>query len=153
MTARSTVHHTFVVERHYPVPPQRVFAAFADKAKKRRWQVEGEGFAIEAFEMDFRVGGAEYARFRHDGGPPISLHASYQDIVPDERIVFVYTMGIEEVRFSSSLTTIEFRPGAGGTDLVFTEQGVFFDGMDDVLGREQGCRALLEQLAKEVARD
>lgn len=153
MTTRSAVFNTFVVERHYPTTPQRVFAAFSDKAKKRRWQVEGDGFDIEAFEMEFRVGGAEYVRFRHQGGPAISLHASYQDIVPDERIVFVYTMGIEEARFSSSLTTIEFRPVAGGTDLVFTEQGVFYDGVDNVQSREEGCRALLEQLAVEVAHD
>ena len=72
--------------------PERVFAAFADKTKKRRWCVEGEGFTIEEFEMDFRVGGRERSRFRFEGGPAIVCDAVYQDIVPDKRIVFVYLL-------------------------------------------------------------
>ena len=150
MTERTVVHSTFVIERKYPTTPQRVFEAFADKAKKRRWCVEGEGFTIEEFEMDFRVGGVERSRFRFHGGPAIMCDAVYQDIVPDQRIVFVYTMTAGDKRLSSSLTTIELLPAEKGTDLIFTEQGAFFDGADSVEEREEGCRGLLEQLGKEL---
>jgi uncharacterized protein YndB with AHSA1/START domain len=34
---QSVVHNTFVLERSFSQPPQSVFAAFADPAKKRRW--------------------------------------------------------------------------------------------------------------------
>jgi uncharacterized protein YndB with AHSA1/START domain len=34
MTKRSTTHATFVIEREYPHPPAKVFAAFADPKKK-----------------------------------------------------------------------------------------------------------------------
>jgi uncharacterized protein YndB with AHSA1/START domain len=150
MTDRTVVHDTFVIERNYPTTPQRVFEAFADKAKKRRWCVEGEGFTIEEFEMDFRVGGVERSRFRFNGGSAIMCDAIYQDIVPNQRIVFVYTMTAGAKRLSSSLTTIELLPGKKGTNLIFTEQGAFFDGADSVKGREEGCRGLLEQLGKEL---
>ena len=150
MTERTVVRSKFVIERKYPTTPQRVFEAFADKAKKRRWCVEGEGFTIEEFEMDFRVGGVERSRFRFHGGPAIMCDAVYQDIVPDQRIVFVYTMTAGDKRLSSSLTTIELLPAEKGTDLIFTEQGAFFDGADSVEGREEGCRGLLEQLGKEL---
>jgi uncharacterized protein YndB with AHSA1/START domain len=158
MTERTVVHSTFVIDRHYPTTPERVFAAFADKTKKRRWCVEGEGFTIEEFEMDFRVGGIERSRFRFEGGPAIVCEAVYQDIVPDRRIVFVYTMTVDDKRKSSSLTTIELLPAKEGTDLIFTEQGAFFDGVDgspaeagwSAEEREHGSRVLLEQLAKEV---
>jgi uncharacterized protein YndB with AHSA1/START domain len=90
MTERTVVHTTFVIDRHYPATPKRVFAAFADKARKRRWCVEGEGFTIEEFEMEFRVGGIERSCFRFEGSPPIVCEAVYQDIVPDARIVFAY---------------------------------------------------------------
>jgi uncharacterized protein YndB with AHSA1/START domain len=156
MTERTVAHSTFVIDRHYPATPGRVFAAFADKATKRRWCVEGEGFTIEEFEMDFRVGGRERSRFRYEGGTPIVCDAIYQDIVPDERIVFAYTMSAGDTRMSSSLTTIELRPAGAGTVLVFTEQGAFFDGSPATAGwspkeREHGTRGLLDQLAKEFA--
>ena len=33
MQEPSAIHHTFVIERTYPKPPERVFAAFADATK------------------------------------------------------------------------------------------------------------------------
>jgi uncharacterized protein YndB with AHSA1/START domain len=40
---RSVTHGTFVIERSDPVSAERVFAAFADPARKKRWFAEGEG--------------------------------------------------------------------------------------------------------------
>ena len=38
MSKRFTKHSTFTIERSFPVPPARVFGAFADaKAKARRF--------------------------------------------------------------------------------------------------------------------
>jgi uncharacterized protein YndB with AHSA1/START domain len=45
--------------------------------------------------MEFRVGGIERSRFRFEGGPAIVGEAIYQDIVPDTRIVFAYTMTLD----------------------------------------------------------
>ena len=151
MTTRTIVHHTFVIERHYSTAPERVFSAFADKSTKRRWCVESEGFTVDAFEMDFREGGLEESRFRFGDGPEIVFQGVYQDIVPNARIVFAYTMAAAGARMSASLTTIEFVPALNGTELKFTEQGAFFDGIDSAAGREEGTRGLLEALAKELA--
>jgi uncharacterized protein YndB with AHSA1/START domain len=147
----SVLHGTFVLEKHYPHPPAKVFAAFVEKAKKRRWFVEGEGFTIERYDADFRVGGKEAAAFRYQGGPLITMEAVYHDIVPRERLVFAYVMDMEGKRMSVSLTTIELTAMPdGGTELKFTEQGAFLDGVDSLKGREEGSRGLLESLGKEL---
>ncbi|PSJ58337.1 SRPBCC family protein [Kumtagia ephedrae] len=147
MTAHSVQHGTFTIERRYAFAPAVVFAAFADPAAKRKWFIEGEGWTIDGYEADFRVGGAERSRFRFGDGPPMGNETLYMDIVPDRRIVIAYAMTLEGTPFSASLATIEFLPDGDGTKLVYTEQAAFLDGKDEVASRRDGCGGLLEALA------
>jgi uncharacterized protein YndB with AHSA1/START domain len=151
-------HGSFTLERMYPHPPAKVFAAFADPDKKRRWFAEGKGFDMISFDMDFRVGGRLRSRFRFAGHPdapipagtPMGNDSVYMDIVPERRIVMAYSMSTQEVPFSASLATFEFMPSGSGTRLVATEQGAYFENSDGPVMREQGWRALLEALAAEL---
>jgi uncharacterized protein YndB with AHSA1/START domain len=158
MTAQkpAVTHGTFVIERNYPSTPERVFAALADPKKKRRWYAVGESSEVEEFEMDFRVGGNERTQRRFKEGTPfpgtlLINHTNYQDIVPNRRVVLAYTMTLGERRISASLATFELVPTEKGTDLIFTEQGAYFEGADGPKMREDGWRKLLESLAKELA--
>jgi hypothetical protein len=47
---------------------------------------------------------------------------------------------------------VELLATENGTDLIFTEQGAFFEGADGPQIREAGWRQLLEKLASELAR-
>jgi uncharacterized protein YndB with AHSA1/START domain len=157
MEEQSAIHSTFVIERAYPKPPERVYSAFADPAKKRRWFAEGDHHELEEFEMDFRVGGIERFRYRFQAGTPfpgvaVTYEGSHQDIVPNRRVVTVSTMTLGEKRISAALVTVEFLPTEQGTDLICTHQGTFFEGADGPQIREAGWRLLFEQLAKEVSR-
>ena len=146
---RSVTHTTFVIERAYPVAAGRVFAAFADPAKKRRWFVDDEASDVEDFGMDFRVGGVERKRFRTQHGVCTNV-TTYLDIVPDRRIVFAYTMSVGETRISSSQSTIELLAEGTETNLVLTEQAAFFEGADGPRMREDGWRYLLGRLSQEL---
>jgi uncharacterized protein YndB with AHSA1/START domain len=152
MTKRSVTHATFIIERVYDATPAQVFKANSDQAIKRRWFAEGEGFSVQKYELDFRVGGLEACRFRHGEGAPMTYDAMFQDIVPEERIICAYSMTIGGNRISSSLATTQLRPEGRKTRLIFTEQGAYLDGHDNVKEREEGSRGLLEALAKEVAK-
>jgi uncharacterized protein YndB with AHSA1/START domain len=157
MKEQSTVHNTFVIERSYPKPPERVFEAFADPAKKRRWFAEGSRTTVEEFKMEFRVGGFELVLYRFKEGtqfPGVALQyeGHVEDIVPNRRVVTSSTMTLGGRRFSASLVTVEFLPAEKGTDLVFVHQGAFFDGADGPAMREAGWRKLLDQLEAELAK-
>ncbi|HEY6669511.1 MAG TPA: SRPBCC family protein [Methyloceanibacter sp.] len=146
MTERSAIHATFVIERKFDAPPQRVFAAFADPTIKSRWFKGPDEWEAGPKEFDFRVGGHERSSGGPKGGMVHSFNARYQDIVPNERIIYSYDMNLDEKRISVSLATIEFEPAGSGTKLTITEQGAFLDGYDDAGSRERGTRWLLDKL-------
>jgi uncharacterized protein YndB with AHSA1/START domain len=150
--AGPVVHRTLHVERTYPAPAARVFAAFADPATKRRWFAEGEGWEVDEYTLDFRVGGFERARFRSVGGAPRRNDTLFLDIVPNERIVFAYALAAGEVRTSAALTTVELTAAGGGTRLLLTEQVAFLDGVDGGASRERGWGGLLDRLGDAIRR-
>jgi uncharacterized protein YndB with AHSA1/START domain len=78
------------------------------------------------------------------------FQATYHDIVPEQRIVYSYTMHVDDRKLSVSLATIEFQPAGKGTKLVLTEQGAFLDGYDDAGSRERGTAGLMDALAKSL---
>ena len=148
LMAGPVVHRTLSVERTYPAPPARVFAAFADPATKRRWFAEGAGVEVDEFTLDFRVGGFERTRFRLVGGAPMRNDTLFLDIVAGERIVFAYALTAGEVRASAALTTVELAADGGGTRLLLTEQVAFLDGADGAASRQRGWGALLDRLGE-----
>jgi len=152
MSQPSVLHNTFVVERNFPKSPEVVFSAFTDPAKKRRWFGEGEHHKLEEFEMDFRVGGFESFRYRFNETTPLAgkilaNKVSFEDIIPNRRIVTSSTMSVGDQHISSSLITFEFLETSTGTDLICTHQGAFYEGSDGPQMREGGWRTLFEKLS------
>jgi uncharacterized protein YndB with AHSA1/START domain len=151
MEKSSVTHATFTIERTYPVTPDQVFAAFADPAKKRRWFFPEQGAQVEEHEMNFHVGGAERKTFRVEQGMSCRNETFYQDIVPDQRIVFAYTMSVEGRPISSSQSTVELLPDGKNTRLLFTEQAAFFEGADGPEMRQSGWNSLFTRLNSQFA--
>ncbi|AET58187.1 SRPBCC family protein [Paenibacillus terrae] len=139
MNERIVKHATFVVERTYAVSPGRVYQAWADPTAKAKWFSKPEIF-------EFRVGGREYSSGGPPEGPIFTFDASYQELVPEQRIVYTYTLDSDSTRISVSITTVELIEVEGGTKLIFTEQGAYFDGHDTPEVREHGTNLMLDAL-------
>jgi uncharacterized protein YndB with AHSA1/START domain len=150
MTDRSVNYATFTIERSYPVPPARVFAAFADAEAKAQWADDpDEPVAVDGeSEFDFRVGGHERFEFTMPDGPTMGYDALYYDIVPDQRIVYCYEMYADGARISVFVATIEFADAEFGTKLSYTEQGAYLDGLDLPEDRQGGTEWMLDNLVK-----
>jgi uncharacterized protein YndB with AHSA1/START domain len=143
MTDVFTKHATFTLERRYPAPPSKVFAAWSDPVTKAAW------FATPGGEhtLDFRVGGHEVNSARG-----LVFTAEYHDIVPGERIVYSGTLRSPAgVITTISVTTVELESDGDGTHLVLTEQGTFLDGHEDPSWRVQGTGDWLDQLGAYLA--
>jgi uncharacterized protein YndB with AHSA1/START domain len=161
MTEQSVIHNTFVVERTYPAPVSRVFAAFTTREAKDTWGDTGDLDPTEPgadggdAEFDFRVGGHERFSVGHQG-VSYRYDATYYDIVPEQRIIYSYEMYADSARSSVSVATIEFVPVAGGTALTWTEQGAYLDGIDGAeapQARRGGVSDMLDGLTKYLAQD
>ncbi|MFG1359661.1 SRPBCC family protein [Xanthobacter pseudotagetidis] len=150
--ARPVTHASFTLQRTYPRAPEVVFAAIASPSAKRRWLVEGEGFEVVSYEPGFGAGAFERSSFRFKGGPLVRNDTVYLDVNENRRIIFAYSMSLEGTPMSSSLVTMLLEPAPGGTRLTLTEQGAYLEGFDDVAGREQGTRELLERLHQDIER-
>ena len=106
--------------------------------------------------MEFRIGGNERLHYRFKEGHPIAGSeidnvSTYQDIVPEKRIVFTQKMSLNGKPVSITLVTFEFQAAESGTNLVLTNQGTFVDWPEGAQMIEHGWRGLLESLGKHLA--
>jgi uncharacterized protein YndB with AHSA1/START domain len=156
MDKPAVVHDTFVLERTYLTSIARVFGFLSDAAKKRRWFAEGHGHDIEAYELDFRVGGVERTRYVMDATTPfpgtvLATEGVVADIVEERRVVIAATMSLGERRISTAIATFELLDKGEATVLVFTHQAAFYEGSDGPQMRKGGWEALLDKLGQALA--
>ncbi|MFO0668664.1 MAG: SRPBCC domain-containing protein [Polyangiaceae bacterium] len=151
------VFDTFTLERLLDASPARVYETLSVPEVKARWFAgPREAWVEESRTMDFRVGGKERVAGRHQGGLTSLFDAQYLDIVPGERVVYVYDMHVNGRKISTSLATFEVLPEGAKTRLRLTEQGVYYfdpdgkatyapDGPE--VSRRRGTEGLMDQIA------
>lgn len=145
-TERSQTHATFVIERDYPVPAEKVWHALTDDQARRQW-FGGDGTYEETERThDFRIGGRSTQDGHWHDGPRSRYEATYTDIVENQRTVMTYDMWVDGRHLSTSVQTTTLEPTDAGTRLTLTEQAVHLDGLDTPEAREEGTRGLLDQL-------
>jgi uncharacterized protein YndB with AHSA1/START domain len=146
MSDHSVAHGTFVIERTYNHPVDRVWAAWSNPGLKSQWFGEASGVPSDTF--DFKPGGRESSAGDIPNGPSYRFDLLYQDIVPNSRILYTYDMHMDGRKISVSLAAVEFWPEGKSTRMKLTEYGLFLDGLDTVEQRKSGTIDLMDQLGR-----
>ncbi|MFJ9950926.1 SRPBCC domain-containing protein [Kitasatospora sp. NPDC091207] len=138
----------------FSAPPERVFAAFAEPALRTRWFRLPGSSKNATHALDFRVGGSEVAANLFVSGDieeRLEYRSRFHDIVPDERIVYVYEAHVDGLRRWVSLVTVELAAEGGGSRLDWNEQFAYLvlsgDGTQDTAHLRGGTRLLLNGLS------
>ena len=142
-------HATLQLQRSYPAPVEQVFSEFADPVARARWSPSG-GDSLVYDEADFRAGGRDIFRCGPAGDLKFRGETRYLVIVPNVRVVSSECVDVNGQCLAVSLSTLEFSPGAHGTDLTLTVQMVSFAGAGMIAGYESGNRSALENLASHL---
>jgi uncharacterized protein YndB with AHSA1/START domain len=147
---------TFELRRDIAASPERVFAAFAEPELRTRWfRLPGPSSSFE-HALDFRVGGGETARNRfvlEEMDERVEYRSRFIDLVPAERLVYVYEARVNDVLRWASLVTVELAAAAAdGTRLDWTEQYSLLvlsteDGEQDAAHLRGGTRLMLNGLS------
>jgi len=147
-------HDTFTIERTLDASPERVFEALSKPEVKARWFVGPSEWTENDRRMDFRVGGTEHLSGTHAGGMTSVFDATYYDIVPNERVVYVYEMTVNGRKISTSLATFRIERAGTKTKLMLVEQGAYFDDHPQAgnEARREGTEFLINQLVAVVTR-
>ena len=115
---------SFDLDRTYPAPPERVWAAWTRADLLQRWACPDPDWRVSTCEVDAREGGGYRLRFGpRPAGDAYSETATFAVFEPVERLVLdVLTSG--EDMAESSRCTVLLLPVEGGTRLELTVEGL-----------------------------
>ena len=143
MAVQTAVKPSLTLKRHLKAPPAKVFAAWTDPEKVKRWMGPGEVKAVSA-KGDVRIGGRYDWVMVTPGGEQLGVSGVYREIVPDEKLVFTWAWHSTPER--ESLVTVLLKPDGDGTLLTITHEQ-FFD--EDARDRhQQGWVGVLDKMEK-----
>jgi uncharacterized protein YndB with AHSA1/START domain len=156
----------FVIARTFDAPRERVWDAFTDQERMKKWWGP-KGFTVIHSKMDLRVGGTYHYGMRAPDGSAIWGRFVYREIVRPERIVLVNSFSDEAGGVTrhpghinwplEMVTTFTFTEERGRTKLTVkwvplnateAERRTFDEGRESM---RQGWTGTLDQLTAYLA--
>ncbi|MEQ8292768.1 MAG: SRPBCC domain-containing protein [Roseovarius sp.] len=137
---------TVELTRKYDQPVADVFSAWSSEEAQRKWGDPGEGWDLTFDQFRFTVGETDICRFGPKGGSTYINENRYLQIEPGLRIVYTTTLTCGNRLTFAGTVAITFEATKGGTRMKLIEQGLYFDGQDDVAGHRSGWDGMLEAL-------
>jgi uncharacterized protein YndB with AHSA1/START domain len=114
---------SLTLKRRLNASPERVYAAWTDPEKLKRWFGPEEIETLRA-DADARVGGRFRIVMRGTDGEEHDVSGVYREVVPNEKIVFTWAWRSTPER--ESLVTVVIKPEGAGSLLTLVHDQ-FFD--------------------------
>ena len=145
-----------VVERTFDAPPEIIWQMWTQPEHFKNWYGPN-GFNVPVAEMDVRVGGKYLVCMEAaDGSMKLWFVGEYQEIIPNERLVYTDSMadengnavlrsayGINDDYPAATKVTVLLEDLGGRTKMIMTHAGV--------PANEQGAKAAWEQAFANMA--
>jgi uncharacterized protein YndB with AHSA1/START domain len=146
MSVAATVKPSLTLKRRFTAPPQKVFSAWIDPEKVKRWMGPGEIKAVLA-EVDPRVSGRYRWVMQNPAGEQHDVSGVYREIIPNEKLVFTWAWKSSPER--ESLVTVTFKSDGGGTLMTVLHEQFFDEEARD--RHNQGWEGALAKMEKYLA--
>jgi uncharacterized protein YndB with AHSA1/START domain len=146
MSTQTATKPSLTLKRRLKAAPAKVFAAWIDPEKVKRWMGPGEVKVLHV-ESDPRTGGRYRWVMKSPDGVEHDVSGVYREVIADEKLVFTWAWKSTPER--QSLVTVLLKPDGVGTLLTLTHEQ-FFD--EDARDRhQQGWTGALEKLDRFLA--
>jgi uncharacterized protein YndB with AHSA1/START domain len=143
MSANTSTKPSLTIKRRLNAPPAKVFGAWTDPEKIKRW-FGPPGVETLRAESDVRVGGRYRIVARSPDGEEHDVGGVYREVVPNEKLVFTWAWRSTPER--ESLVTIEIKRDGDGSMLTLTHEQFFDEPARD--RHRQGWEGSLDRLAQ-----
>lgn len=144
----SIVEGTVDLTKEFARPVEVVFAAWATEEAQRAWSDPGEGWELNFDQFQFAVGQTDICRFGPAGGQHYVNENRYLEIEAGKRIVYSTSLSSDGSLTFAGTVAVTFEEAEGGTRMRLVEQGLYFDGQDDVAGHRSGWESMLAALGR-----
>ncbi len=143
MSVETAVKPSLTLKRRLKASPAKVFAAWTDPEKIKRWMGPGEIVTVRA-ESDPREGGRYLILMRSPNGEPHNVGGVYREVIANEKLVFTWAWQSTPER--ESLVTVLLKPDGEGTLLTLTHEQFADEATRD--GHQQGWAGAFDKLEK-----
>jgi uncharacterized protein YndB with AHSA1/START domain len=143
MSTQTATKPSLTIKRRLKAPPAKVFAAWTDPEKVKRWMGPGEIKALSA-ECDARAGGRYHWVMRTPAGEEHDVSGVYREVVANEKLVFTWAWKSTPER--ESLVTVLLKPDGDGTMLTLTHEQLFDEATRD--SHKNGWNGALDKMDK-----
>lgn len=141
--ATVTTKPSLTIKRRFNAAPAKVFAAWTDPEKVKRWMGPGEVQVMRA-ECDPRVGGRFRWLMKTPAGEEHDVSGVYREVVANEKLVFTWAWKSTPER--ESLVTLTFKDDNGGTVMTLLHEQFFDEAARD--SHQGGWNGAMDKLEK-----